>query len=466
MHPSRGSHSPSRSAAGTSGGVPYFNSTSTWATSAALAANALVVGGGAGVAPSTVTTGTGVVTALGVNVGSAGAFVTFNGAGGTPSSIVLTNATGTAASLTAGNATLAAGLSATLAVTSGGTGRATSTTAYGLLAAGTTATGAHQTLAAGATTEILVGGGASALPVWTTATGTGAPVRADSPTITTIATIPSIKGSTSSGGTLTLSSTSNATKGKILFGTSAYDEVNNRLGIGDASPALPFVLTSNNNTAGLFRGMNTAAGGYCGFELYGDGGTQLAGFGCGNSAASFFPSEMYLGTNTAKAVNIYTNSATNVRMYISATGGVSIGNTTDAGAGNLSVTGRITANSLPVIINLSATTGIDAKTTGTTSLYTVPAGKTLIVTGATVRCTAASAITIGPTLGIGVAAGEDDIFASTTLTTLTTTAKVFGFTATGMSVKVDAGGIVKLGLDTAATGTSQTLAIDLIGYLY
>lgn len=39
--------------------------------------------------------GTGVLTALGVNVGSAGAFVTFNGAGGTPSSLVLTNATGT-----------------------------------------------------------------------------------------------------------------------------------------------------------------------------------------------------------------------------------------------------------------------------------------------------------------------------------------------------------------------------------
>ncbi len=49
--------------------------------------------------------GTGVSTALTTNVGSAGAFVTLNGAGGTPSSIVLTNATGTAASLTAGNAT-------------------------------------------------------------------------------------------------------------------------------------------------------------------------------------------------------------------------------------------------------------------------------------------------------------------------------------------------------------------------
>lgn len=38
--------------------------------------------------------GTGVATALGINVGSAGAFVTFNGALGTPSSGTLTNATG------------------------------------------------------------------------------------------------------------------------------------------------------------------------------------------------------------------------------------------------------------------------------------------------------------------------------------------------------------------------------------
>jgi len=85
---------PALTVAGTSGGIPYFSSGTTWASSAALAANALVVGGGAGAAPATVTTGTGVVTALGVAVGSAGAIVTFNGALGTPSSGTLTNATG------------------------------------------------------------------------------------------------------------------------------------------------------------------------------------------------------------------------------------------------------------------------------------------------------------------------------------------------------------------------------------
>jgi hypothetical protein len=79
--------------AGTSGGIPYFSSSSTWATSAALAANALVIGGGAGAAPATTTTGTGVVTALGVNTGTAGAFVVNGGVLGTPSSGTLTNCT-------------------------------------------------------------------------------------------------------------------------------------------------------------------------------------------------------------------------------------------------------------------------------------------------------------------------------------------------------------------------------------
>ena len=82
--------------AGTSGGILAYTATGTLASSALLAANALMIGGGAGVAPSTATTGTGVVTALGVNVGSAGAFVTFNGALGTPSSGTVTNLTGTA----------------------------------------------------------------------------------------------------------------------------------------------------------------------------------------------------------------------------------------------------------------------------------------------------------------------------------------------------------------------------------
>lgn len=54
---------------------------------------------------------------------------------------------------------------------------------------------------------------------------------------------------TGSGDNGTITSTSNGTKGKILFGTSAYDEVNNRLGITQLTPTAKLhILTSGFGT--------------------------------------------------------------------------------------------------------------------------------------------------------------------------------------------------------------------------
>lgn len=57
-------------------------------------------------------------------------------------------------------------------------------------------------------------------------------------------------GGTASGNNMTLSSTSHATKGKIIFGTSAYDEANNRLGLGTTSPTAVLHLKAGTATAG------------------------------------------------------------------------------------------------------------------------------------------------------------------------------------------------------------------------
>jgi hypothetical protein len=105
---------------GVSGAVPFFSNTTTMGTSALLTANALMVGGGAGVAPSTVTTGTGALTALGVNVGSAGAFVVNGGALGTPSGGTLTNTTGLP--ISTGVSGLGTGVATALAAATNGAG--------------------------------------------------------------------------------------------------------------------------------------------------------------------------------------------------------------------------------------------------------------------------------------------------------------------------------------------------------
>ena len=55
-------------------------------------------------------------------------------------------------------------------------------------------------------------------------------------------------GSESSAGNLELASTSHATKGKIIFGTSAYDEANNRVGLGTSNPADKLDVVGNDAT--------------------------------------------------------------------------------------------------------------------------------------------------------------------------------------------------------------------------
>jgi hypothetical protein len=111
----------------------------------------------------------------------------------------------------------------------------------------------------------------------------------------------SVIGGTASGNNLTLSSTSNATKGKILFGDSAYDEVNNRLGIGISSPVVKLhVLTgtyiaplSDTNYVVQNSGQYVA-------EYIGTNGAY-AGFLVRGTGAATQPFVQYYNSSTGKA---------------------------------------------------------------------------------------------------------------------------------------------------------------------
>lgn len=122
--------------------------------------------------------GTGVATALGVNVGSAGAVVVNGGALGTPSSGVATNLTGTASGLTAGNVTTNANLTGIVTSTGNATAIADKAISYTKLADGTAgnlitwdANGVAALVATGTATHVLTSNGAGAAPTFQAPTG-------------------------------------------------------------------------------------------------------------------------------------------------------------------------------------------------------------------------------------------------------------------------------------------------------
>jgi hypothetical protein len=134
---------PALTIAGTSGGIPYFSSASTWASSGALTANALVLGGGAGVAPTVL------------------------GSLGTTSTVLHGNAAGAP---TFGAVALASDVSGTLPLGNGGTGLF-SFTAGDLVyfASGTSFT----KLGIGTAGQYLTVNSGATAPQWTTAVASG-----------------------------------------------------------------------------------------------------------------------------------------------------------------------------------------------------------------------------------------------------------------------------------------------------
>lgn len=111
---------------------------------------------------------------------------------------------------------------------------------------------------------------------------------------------------------------------------------------------------------------------------------------------------------------------------------------------------------------LVTVTGVDVNVLAKTSLYTVPAGKTLIVTKIVIRNASANLTTAD--FGVGFNANADDVIASETWVELT------GSTLYTLRLPMDgairgAAGDV-LGLKcSVAEGAPATVTVDVFGYL-
>lgn len=193
----------------------------------------------------------------------------------------------------------------------------------------------------------------------------------------------------------------------------------------------------------------------------------------GNSITQLFPSSSNSGGLLTLSGGTSVEGA-GANISIAASNGVtSLGNSQNGGSVDIvagaatvtGVTGVVTIQGLPVATVLSVTS-IDLMTVGTTNIYTVPSGRSATITDAVIKPTSATAQNGDAVVGIGVAAGEDNIFAVETLTGLTLITQRYKFPSMGVSIIAAAGDVIKAGVDTADTGTGPFLAnVYLIGYL-
>ena len=284
---------------GTSGGVLAFTGSGTIASSGALTANRLVLGGGAGAAP------------------------TVMASAGTTTTVLHGNASGAP---TFGAVSLTADVTGTLPVANGGTGVAT-LTAYAPIFGGTTGTGAVQSGTVGSAGQVLTSNGAGALPTFQNAAGGGSWVYIGSATATPGASSFAINSGFSSTYDVYVAVLSNFTC------SSTQGSVNIQLEIGGSFQTSGYRYSA--------EGTNSSGG--------------VVGGGTSVSDTNIYVAQDLDGTSAAATAEItfyiYLPADTTVRKQISWIGSVNVYNGGTRGIANLNGSGDYSGST-------SALTGI------------------------------------------------------------------------------------------------------------
>jgi hypothetical protein len=294
--------------------------------------------------------------------------------------------------------------------------------------------------------QVVVGFGASTSGSFSVVIGT---VAASTHARTTI-----VGYSAASGGTNSTAIGYSATCGaanSIAFGAYSTTTAANQFVVGGASSPITTVYIGEGVSSATPQALTIQGTNASGTDIDGSSVTYQPGAGTGNSD----PTTLTYKTPTRGSSGAVVQTQTK-RLEI-AEAAFNVQNT------------ELQKDSRPVPHVLNTVTGIDATSTGDTTLYTVPTGKTAIILQVILRVTAATAAGGAMAAGVGINANADDIVASQVLSDLGVggTDDAFNMAPSIGKFRIaDAAEVVKLGIDTADTGTALTLAADVFGYVY